>query len=468
MEQNKNRKHLPPNLTNFINSFREIGYTCEVAIADILDNSISANSSVIKIFALESPTRKISIFDNGDGMNSSELDEAMRLSSKNSLEERDLKDLGRFGLGLKVASFSQCKKLTVFSKELNGKINGLQWDLDYIATTNEWYAIIPDFESYYEENQILTDQKSGTIVIWEEIDKFNSVGFKDEVNNLFNHLGLVFHKFLEGVNGRKLSILINGNLITPINPFFPGSARQQLQHYDYQYPGGKVSVTPYILPHHTNVSEVDYKKHALNDGYLKTQGFYLYRNNRLVTWGNWWGLAMPTEALKLIRIEIQIPNSMDAEWSIDLKKSSAKPPLYFKQELKKVLDYVSPVGKRVYSGRIIRKDRNNLIHLWDYVKRRDESNRNILKINRNHPFIELLKHHCSEEGNIILHTLLIGIEQFLPIETLISQLISNPKELDQKSEEEEFKHYLELILNDKSLDLEQKAQLLKTEFYKND
>lgn len=468
MEQNKNRKHLPPNLTNFISSFREIGYTCEVAIADILDNSISANSSIIEILALESPTRKISILDNGKGMTSIELDEAMRLSSKNSLDEREEKDLGRFGLGLKVASFSQCKKLTVFSKELSGEINGLQWDLDYIAATNEWYAIIPDFDNYSEEVQVLSDQKSGTIVVWEEIDKIKNDGFKDEINNLFYHLGLVFHKFLEGINGRKLSIMLNRNIIEPINPFFPGSARQKLQKYDYNYPDGKVFVTPYILPHHNNVSEVDFKKHSLIEGYLKTQGFYLYRNNRLVTWGNWWGLVQPTEALKLIRIEIEIPNTMDAEWSIDLKKSSAKPPYYIKHELRKVLEYVSPVGKRVYSGRINKRDKNNLIHIWEYVKRRDGSNKNILKINRDHPFIDLLGDHCTIEGNVILHTLLIGLEQYLPIETIISQLISNPKDLDQKNEEEEFKNNLEIILNDETLSSEQKALLLKTEFYKYD
>lgn len=468
MKATRNRKHLPPNLSNFLSSFREVGYICEVAIADILDNSVSAKSTVIKITALEHPNKKICICDNGKGMTPKELEEAMRLSSKNPNDKREKNDLGRFGLGLKVASFSQCKKLTVFTKTTGKEINGLQWDLDYIADTNDWYALIPDFDKYKDEVKELSELESGTQVIWEEIDKFENVDFKEEVDKIINHLGLVFHKYIDGIEGKKLIISINKNFIKSINPFFPGSARQKLQEYPFFYANGKVLVTPYVLPHHNNVSEIDYRKHALADGYLKTQGFYLYRNNRLVTWGNWWGLAQSTEALKLVRIEIDIPNTMDYEWNIDLKKSTAKPPYVIRQELKKVLDYVNPVGKRVYSGRIPRKEKGNLIHIWDYVPRRDNTNKNILKINRSHPLLELLQDRISDEGLVILNALLIGLEQYLPIETIISQLISNPKEIDQKNEEAEFTNYLQSILRDNSLSPDQKAELLKTEFYKNE
>ena len=340
--------------------------------------------------------------------------------------------------------------------------------LRLLANTNDWFALIPDLSIYNVEVNELSKQTSGTIVIWEEIDKFENVNFKEEIDKVFNHLGLVFHKYIEGIEGKKLTISINNNLVKSINPFFPGSARQKLQDYSFLYPNGKVLVTPYILPHHNNVSEIDYKKHALPEGYLKTQGFYLYRNNRLVTWGNWWGLAQSTEALKLVRIEIDIPNTMDSEWNIDLKKSTAKPPYIIRQELKNVLDYVNPVGKRVYTGRIPRKERANLIHIWDYIPRRDNTNKNILKINRNHPLIDLLQENCSDEGMVILNALLIGLEQYLPIETIISQLISNPKEIDQSNEESEFANYLQSILRDNSLSPEQKAELLKTEFYKNE
>ena len=288
METKNNHKHLPPNLTNFLNSFREIGYSCEVAIADIIDNSLSAKSTKIAIKAFENPHKKIIISDNGIGMTMHELEEAMRLSSKNPKDERDVKDLGRFGLGLKVASFSQCKKLTVISKSEYSEVNSLQWNLDYISETNGWFALIPEYEKYKLEFQELQNVKSGTIVIWENIDKFENLNFVEEINKINQHIGLVFHKFIDGLEGIKVEFNFNGNLIKSINPFFPNSARQKLQTYKFDYPNGKVIVTPYILPHHNNVSEIDYKKHALDEGYLKTQGFYLYRNNRLVTWGNWW------------------------------------------------------------------------------------------------------------------------------------------------------------------------------------
>ena len=129
-----------PNISNFIISIRDVGYSLEIAIADIIDNSISAKAKKVEINFLINPTLKIEILDNGCGMDEKELIEAMRLGSKNPLEKRTKNDLGRFGLGLKTASFSQCKKLTVFSKKNNILINR-QWDLDYLEKTNEWYLL---------------------------------------------------------------------------------------------------------------------------------------------------------------------------------------------------------------------------------------------------------------------------------------------------------------------------------------
>jgi hypothetical protein len=461
-------KLLQPNLTNFLCSFREIGYSSEVAIADILDNSITADANKINIYAFETPQKKIIISDNGIGMNNNELEEAMRLSSKNPNDVRSEKDLGRFGLGLKVASFSQCKKLTVLSKKEKNKINAIQWDLKYIAENNDWYALIPNLNDYKEEVKELDKHTNGTIVIWEEIDKMELSNFSDEIEKIVNHIGLVFHKYIEGINGKKIKFLINNNEIKPLNPFFPSSSRQELPKFKYNYDNGNIVVTPYILPHHNNVNELEFKKYALQEGYLKSQGFYLYRKNRLVSWGNWWGLTHATEALKLIRIEIEIPNTMDSDWNIDLKKSSAKPPYHIRQDLKNVITFTNPVGKRVYTNRTPRKNKPDLIHIWDYKPKRNDSNKKKFKINRDHPLIDLLIEQCSQSGIEILNALLIGLEEYLPIDTISAQLFSNPKEIDQSNEDDEFSVYLKNILNDKSLTSEQKAQLLKTEFYKNE
>ena len=460
----KSNHYLPPNLSNFLDSFREIGYVCEVAIADIIDNCISAEANEIKIDAIENPEIKISILDNGIGMTLDELKEAMRLSSKSPKEIRDKNDLGRFGLGLKVASFSQCKKLTVFSKTKNGMINGLQWDLGYIAEKNDWYALIPNKNSYSETKE-LDILKSGTVVIWESVDKFENHIFLEELEKIRYHVGLVFHKFIDGLKGiKKIKFELNGLNIKSLNPFFNNNSGQELQTFDFTYPNGKIKVCPYVLPHHSNVTEIEYKKYGLIEGYIKSQGFYLYRNFRLVTWGTWWGLSTSTEALKLVRIEIEIPNTMDNEWNIDLKKSTAKPPFVFRQELKRVLEFVNPVGKRVYTGRITRKNYNNVIHLWNYIPRRD-NNKNILKINRQHPLVEIIESESSIETITKINMLLDGLEQYLPIETLISQIISDPRDIDQSFEEDN-RQLLENLIQHSQLSEEFKTELLKTEYFK--
>jgi len=138
-----------PNLKNFIKSLRDVGYTFEIAVADILDNSISASATEIKIYTVPKPDLVFYMLDNGKGMSNDELLEAMRLATKNPDDERDKKDLGRFGLGLKTASFSQCKKLTVISKKDND-ISIKQWDLDYISEVNEWKLITPELHLYQD------------------------------------------------------------------------------------------------------------------------------------------------------------------------------------------------------------------------------------------------------------------------------------------------------------------------------
>ena len=140
-----------PNVGNFIESIRDIGYSFEVAVADLIDNSLTAGCSNLEIVLTPEPQLMFSILDDGGGMFEQELVEAMRLATRNPKEIRSKNDLGRFGLGLKTASFSQCRKLTVVSKK-DEKISARQWDLDYISEKNEWLLITP---SEYENISIL-------------------------------------------------------------------------------------------------------------------------------------------------------------------------------------------------------------------------------------------------------------------------------------------------------------------------
>jgi hypothetical protein len=458
---------LRPNLNNFIDSIREVGYSTEEAISDIIDNSISSLATSIQISALENPTLRISILDNGNGMNENELIEAMRLSSKGPNDERTKNDLGRFGLGLKMASFSQCKKLTVFSKkDLN--IKGFQWDLDFIAEKGDWYIKVIDSqdEIYINEIDELNKFENGTIVIWENIDKIDNLNFNDELVKIKYHIGLIFHKFIEGKNTKKIEFSLNNQKIEFLNPFYESHpASQKLQVFPFKYKNGEINITPHLLPHHSKINnENEYNKYGLKDGYFKSQGFYVYREHRLITFGTWWSLLTASEAYKLIRIEIDIPNTMDKEWSIDISKSKAKPNSIIRKDLKSTLDFIKPKGTRIYTGRTTRTNFDNVIHLWDYKPRRD-NNKFALSINRNHPLIDFIQDEVSEEVFEVINTVFDGIEKFLPIETILAQLVSDPKVIDQdvKFERQEL---LNNILENSSLSREQKELLLNTEYFK--
>jgi hypothetical protein len=152
-----------PNVGNFIESIRDIGYSFEVAVADLIDNSVTAGCSDLQIIMVPHPELIFCLLDNGVGMSEHEIVEAMRLASRNPKEIRGKTDLGRFGLGLKTASFSQCRKLTVISKK-DAVISCRQWDLDYISDQNKWLLITPEDYSDLPLLRELDELKSGTLV----------------------------------------------------------------------------------------------------------------------------------------------------------------------------------------------------------------------------------------------------------------------------------------------------------------
>lgn len=189
-----------PILSVFLSSLRDIGYSFETALADLVDNSISANAENIKIYALPS-TDKLVIVDDGNGMSDDMLKEAMRLGTQK--ETRAKNDLGRFGLGLKTASFSQCKRLTVFSK-CDQTISGYTWDLDFLSQKDDWLlqkASLDDLKSKLNEMspQIygeFSSAKHASLILWEKIDRYSEEEFDEELKNARKHLALTFHRYL--------------------------------------------------------------------------------------------------------------------------------------------------------------------------------------------------------------------------------------------------------------------------------
>ena len=214
-----------------LEALRGLGYSTAAALADIVDNSVSAGATEVRVdFHWDGPASRITVLDNGRGMDDAELESAMRLGGKNPLDERDPGDLGRFGMGLKTASFSQCRRLTVSSSREGGGCSCLRWDLDALAARPEggWLLFegsAPGSEAFLEP---LSGMKSGTLVLWEMLDRIVTKGyeaddFSDLIDRVEAHLAMVFHRLLQGTRP-KLRILLNGRAVAPWDPFMTGHA----------------------------------------------------------------------------------------------------------------------------------------------------------------------------------------------------------------------------------------------------
>lgn len=454
-----------PNIKNFIKSLRDIGYSFDIAVADIVDNSITASAKNIDIQIIPEPELSFELLDDGIGMNEFELVEAMRLATKDPDIKRNKNDLGRFGLGLKTASFSQCKKLTVLSKHKN-QIFARQWDLDYISEVNEWELITPEISSFFETQlyEKLNKSDSGTLVIWENIDRYDKQKMSSTISDLGNHLSLVFHRFLEQRPGiHKINITVNGRRIMPFDPFNRNHpATQQIPEEKITLYGETIVVQPFILPHHSKIERNEYDFYATVEGYIKSQGFYLYRENRLLIYGTWWGLHKATDAHKLVRIKIDISSEQDKYWGIDVKKSKASPMEEVKNELRRIINKVTVQGSRPYSGRGRKINDHTTIRLWSLIP---HDNKMSFELNKEHPLYQNVMESLDDNQYLLIDRYLKSIQAFIPIEAIQAQLQERPHDIDQKSIlKDEDVQCLISYLKEQGNEL---AELIMTDLYKD-
>lgn len=455
-----------PNVGNFIDSLREIGYSPEVAVSDLIDNSISADATSVEILTLAKPDIVFAMLDDGRGMTEAELVEAMRLASKSPNEERDKDDLGRFGLGLKTASFSQCKKLTVITKK-DEHIYARQWDLGFIALKNEWLLITPTQLAEFPLFNELQNRNNGTLVVWQDIDKILADNFSDFIDKLRKHISLVFHKFIEGsVSTKKIKISVNNNPIPPFNPFNTNHpATQQIATEKINIFGSSVTVQPFILPHHSKLSQQEYELYATEEGYIKSQGFYLYRQHRIIIYGTWWGMHKAADAHKLVRIKINIPNSMDIHWGIDIKKSIARPSELIRNDLKRIISRVIEKGTRPYSIRGKKIEDKTTTQFWEILA---TNNKIRFAVNESHPLYKQIMDDLNVQQKEYLFYYLKGLQAYLPLDAIQARLQTDPLNVDQQQAftEEEIlslaKKLRESDINEKFL-----QELLKTEIFKS-
>lgn len=347
----------PPSADVLMNSMRSIGYSFKTAIADILDNSISAKAKNINIFfPVNEGSLYVAILDDGNGMSNDELYNAMKFGSVR--DSYGLNDLGRFGLGLKSASLSQCKILSVLSKK-NSIISGYQWNLDEVERTKEWNCIKLDRQEIESLPCFskLNDLIEGTLVIWKNFDVAikKSEGhvaayLSTELDSACEHVRLVFHRFIS----KGLNICFNNYKLKPIDPFLENNPKTDIKQPDaFNVIKGdsttQITVQSIILPHQNDLSNEDIESLGGMDELRNGQGFYIYRNNRLIIYGTWFRLSSQTlssELYKYGRIKVDIPNTLDDMWEIDIKKQNAVIPKQILNLLKRKVQDVKRVSSR--------------------------------------------------------------------------------------------------------------------------
>ncbi|MEL4454855.1 ATP-binding protein [Lutimonas vermicola] len=427
----------PPKASAMINTFRAFGYNLQTAVADIIDNSISAKAQNIWIsYEWKGSDSWVKIEDDGVGMDTSKLIEAMTPGSKNPNDEREISDLGRFGLGLKTSSFSQCKALTVATKRDGFSILKRCWDLDFVNETGKWTLL--DFISEKRHLDSISQRDNGTMVLWEKLDRLagNShteneaarTVFMEEFSLMEDHLSLVFHRYIEK---KKLKIWVNGNLIDPWDPFMKNEDGSQLIGDEF-LDNTSVHVKCYVLPHISKIDSETRAKVKTQDWY-KYQGFYIYRNERLLLYGDWLGLFSKNEHYKNARVLIDISNELDHEWKIDIKKATASPSIRVRRDLMRLGRMTRQSAAKIYKfrgNRILLDDSLTGIHfhsVWKASKNRDGAVN--YYINKEHPVI---KKSLEEEFITKKHinSILKLIGDTTPVEAIIQNYSEKPESLE--------------------------------------
>ena len=423
-----------PKASTLMGSLRSMGYTFESAVADVIDNSISAHASIVKILFPTNPLDSIAvgIIDNGDGMTDNELFEAMRYGCMASEIERKKDDLGRFGLGMKAASLSQCRNLTVISFDTNSNLNAYTWDYVYIQKKQDW--IVQELT----ENEIsklpyinsLIENKKGTLVLWQDFDVISKSSdgqvyetLIDLRKSLEKTLALIYHRFLSQTITSKLKIYINKQSVKPLDPFLEHHPKttykkeRTIAVNDSEGNERLIHIKPFVLPFATDMSESDKKLIGGIENLRTKQGFYIYRNNRLIIWGTWFGMKPRAELTKNARIRVDIPNSLDDIWGIDIKKQNASIPKRILHQLKRtVVEALDiSVNQQTYRGRTVKID-DDTDYIWD--RKEGRNNTFFYQINRESKLYKFVREKMSDSDYSYLEILLTEIERNIPTQQM--------------------------------------------------
>lgn len=422
---------LPPTAPSLMHSLRALGYSTAAALADLVDNSIAADAHSVLISVRPVPKPAIAILDDGHGMTEAELVEAMRFGSRDPRDPRARTDLGRFGLGLKTASLSQCRRLTVISL-CDGRLAVARWDIDECDRRKSWWLERPDLALIDSEIvHSLTSLGHGTAVIWEELDRLMETGIGPNPGRLdaamegaADRLALTFHRFLSGEIVGPFEISLNNRPLPRLDPFLEGHVRGQSLHSEAFYiDGHPVYVSPFVLPYPSRLRPDELDRAGGKESLKIGHGFYIYRSGRLVVPGGWFRIVPADELVRLARIRVDLPVELDHIWKIDVRKTIVEPPAELRPDLRRIVGAVTNRSRLVYSYRGSRVAKEE-IPLW---ARHDlRSGAATWRINREHPLIVALSSGVFGVGDaeralrlieesVPIHDIYIHVSNDLPV-----------------------------------------------------
>jgi hypothetical protein len=348
------RSELPPDPRRLVNILASVGHKLPSAVADIVDNAISKEATEIRIVmgSLDDGNgRWMTITDNGTGMDAWTLEEAMRIGSG---VQYDSEDLGKYGYGLKGASWSQTDSFSVVTRRKGEAAHHLSWDK---ARMDSWTKQDEPLEEWVARATEVGDH--GTSIIWREMrppKRMPAVrGISPQTAELLEveqHLGLVFHRFLEGkvAGRRKVSIWVGGTLVQANNPV----GHTKVSPFDLKtirvptaQGNASVRVQPFLLPSEQEVKDMhadnseaadrDLERIGLYGRRNESQGIYVYRNNRLIQWGGWHGIWMTSdEKTKLARVVVDFGSELDDHFKVNISKQSVELSHQLLEEIKKL------------------------------------------------------------------------------------------------------------------------------------
>lgn len=402
-------ERLEPCADELITSLRGFGYDPAKALADLVDNSISANARTVRVEYNSDPGKAwVAIVDDGGGLEGQALRDAMRFAH-NSGGERGLGDLGRFGLGLKTASLSQARRVTVMSRGPSGKPSARTWDVDHVARHREWLVLPGVDPELLEVAELLGFTGQGTMVLWRALDRIGEGPLLSRALAVAGReLALIFHRFLQA---DRLTLEVSGKRLDPRDPYLRGHpATQDRGAEELRHQGHRIQVSAVVLPHPDLLSQKQRQRTIGPGGLTGGQGFYVYRGDRLVVAGDWLGLEGMTRSVRtrLARVSVDIPQELDAAWEVDVMKSSVRPPDVLSGRLRDLAEDVRIRSERVFSHRGTPASRPVSEHgaqpVWTQLLRRGGTR---YTVNREHPLVAMAL--AGEEGALVEQVLrLVG------------------------------------------------------------